>query len=118
MQITREQLPSGKYRYKVDGEVHTAKSGRLYTHASAYKVLRVASKTEKETIVVQRTGRDRERFGESYSYEQPIMVDAPADKAPVVFLHSRADLAAKGAPDANRISYWQRIPGVVEIAEL
>lgn len=36
-QITRRQLPSGKFRYEVNGEVHTAKSGRLYTHASVYR---------------------------------------------------------------------------------
>ena len=35
--VIREQLPSGKFRYVTGlGDVITAKSGRLYTHASVY----------------------------------------------------------------------------------
>lgn len=35
--ITRQALTNGKHRYEQDGEVHTAQSGRVYTHASAYR---------------------------------------------------------------------------------
>jgi hypothetical protein len=89
--VTREQLPSGKFRYSVDGEVHTAKSGREYTHASVYRY---------ETL----TSWDREcgrNVGDL-----------------IVFLHGRADLAFKGSSDANRIAqsgHWSRVPGVVTI---
>jgi hypothetical protein len=118
MQITREQLPSGKYRYTVDGEVHTAKSNRFYTHASTYRVLKVNHPTERETRIGTRTGRDAEQFGSTYEYQVPVKIDAPADMAPVVYLHSRLDLAVQGAKDANRIPDYQRIPGVVEIEEI
>lgn len=38
--ITRQAIAGGKFRYEVDGVVHTAKSTRLYTHASLYSYVR------------------------------------------------------------------------------
>lgn len=91
--ITREQLPGGKYRYRQDGQVHTSKSTRLYTHASAYRTS-VASANRRAGVT-----------------RKLAVGDA------VVFLHTRADIAAKGSVDANRIPTLVPIPGAIEITE-
>lgn len=91
--ITREQLPSGNYRYRQDEAVHTAKSRRLYTHASAYRM--TAATTHRHA---------------------GVSADLAVGDV-VVFLHSRADIATKGSSDGNRIPGWVRIPGAIEITE-
>jgi hypothetical protein len=77
------------YKYTTgDGEVITARSTRLYTHASVYR------RHTKATY------------------------DRGEEGALIIFLHSRVDLAVKGASDAERIcktGAWERIPGVVTI---
>lgn len=91
--VTAIELPNGKTRYEVDGDVHTAASRKTYTHASVY----------------QRTGQLSE-------YDRKM---GRVAGELIVFLHTRADIAAKGSTDANRIvahGAWTRVPGVVEIA--
>lgn len=60
--------------------------------------------------------------GATRLYTHASVYDTTADPTigdRVIFLHARADLAAKGSPDANRICdteyAWRRIPGIVEI---
>lgn len=91
--ITRTALDNGKHRYEVDGEVHTAESVKLYTHASVYRF---------ETL-------------SDYDLSLGREVGHLA-----VFLHTREDLAAKGNSDAKRIcqtGHWSRVPGIVTITE-
>lgn len=87
--VTRKPV-GRKYRYEADGKVVTASSGRVYTHASVYERIALTDWDVKR-------GRS---IGDT-----------------IVFLHQRADLAAKGSSDANRIPGMRRIPGVVEIQE-
>lgn len=93
--ITRTALANGKFRYEIDGRVHTKQSTRLYTHASLY--------------VVDPTPAN-------HSYEKGL-----DDRTPLpghaAFLHARADLAMKGSSDAKRIG-WPRVPGIIEIEEV
>jgi hypothetical protein len=87
--ITREELPNGKFRYTHNGTVHTAASKKVYTHASVYRRLRVSEWDKQHGLEV----------GDC-----------------VAFLHTRADIAAKGSPDANRATLtYARVPGVVTI---
>jgi spore maturation protein CgeB len=91
--ITRTELPNGKLRYEVDGEIHTKASNRVYDFASVYR---------REVV--------------NYEYDRQNGIK-PGDL--VVFLHSRRDLAAKGhqVGEANvKAGYWTRV-GVVEIVE-
>lgn len=90
--ITRTALPNGKYRYDIDGEVHTKGATRRYEWASVYEH-RVLSSWDRTC------GRE---VGDL-----------------IVFLHARHDLAVKGNPNANRIAAsgaWSRV-GTIEIEE-
>lgn len=93
--ITRQELPNGKYRYEVDGKVHTAKSNRLYTHASVYQ----HEILDAWDIECGRKVGDR-----------------------IVYLHAREDLALEGHRLANKIAargVWSRVrPLAVEIQEV
>lgn len=91
MQITRTALPNGKFRYEVDGEVHTKAANKQYNFASVYRH-EVLSDWDREC------GR---QVGDL-----------------IVFLHTRYDLAAKGHAQANKIVQngdWSRVGRVVEI---
>lgn len=91
MEITREALKNGTFRFRVDGEIHTKGSKKCFTHASVYERVALSE----------------------YDIESGRKV---GDK--IVFLHQRLDLAVTGAPDANRIAAhgaWKRIGGAFEI---
>ena len=118
--ITRHQLPSGKFRYEQNGDVHTKASTRLYTHASAYRA--VIAQVGTEPVTVKRTSpRDIREFGPTYESTRPVFAPIPeGEQQTIVFLHARADLALKGSPDGNRLvqnGHWVRVPGIVEVEE-
>lgn len=123
--ITRKPIANGKaYRYEnaTTGSVVTARSKRLYEFASAYRVTtRLAGY---EPVTVERptqTARDRAlvaEYGPTYESRREVYEAVPeAEQQVVIYLHARADLAAKGSSDANRIPGFVRIPGVIEIQE-
>jgi len=124
--ITRKALANGKaFRYDnaTTGEVVTKRSARRYEFASAYRITERDS-GRFETVKVERkrpsyTAEQIETWGRFYEVRNPIHESIPVNEQPiVVYLHARADLAAKGSPDANRITSFVRIPGVIAIEEI